>query len=75
MTSPGPSKIEAGAVVRNVELRMDRFGWEALERQSGALGVPEEELLRFALLYYIADIDSGRVARRIAEAPLPTPGQ
>ncbi|MHB8235303.1 MAG: hypothetical protein ACYDHT_11685 [Solirubrobacteraceae bacterium] len=46
---------------------MDRFGWEALEQECVRLGVSEEELVRFAIAYYLADVDSGRVARDIPE--------
>jgi hypothetical protein len=46
-------------------LRLDEFGWEAIEHESSRLGVSEEELVGFAVLYYLADLDSGRIARRL----------
>jgi hypothetical protein len=46
-------------------LTLDAFAWEALLQESAALGVPVDELAVFAILYYLADLDSGRVARRI----------
>jgi hypothetical protein len=49
-------------------LELDAFGREMLAQQCGELGVSEEELIRFALLYYLADLDSGRIARRIPDA-------
>jgi hypothetical protein len=48
-------------------LELDAFGREMLAQQCTELGVSEEELIRFALLYYLADLDSGRVARRIPD--------
>jgi hypothetical protein len=53
---------------RRVVLRLDRFAGAALEQESANLGVPVEELARFAVLYYLADLDSGRIAR-----PIPPP--
>jgi hypothetical protein len=32
-------------------------------------GVPVEELVSFAVMYYLADVDSGRIARRISRSP------
>lgn len=46
-------------------LKLDAFGREMLAQQCTELGVSERELIRFALLYYLADLDSGRIARRI----------
>lgn len=39
------------------------FAREALEREAIRLGVSVEELARFAVSYYLADLDSGRIAR------------
>jgi hypothetical protein len=57
--------IERGdhEVSRMVTLELDAFAWETLAEQSAALGVDVEELVTFAALYYIADIDSKRIAR------------
>lgn len=60
---------QSDGAVRKIELTLDRFAGEALEQQSEELGVPEHEIVRYALLYYLADLDSGRIARRIAGAP------
>jgi hypothetical protein len=46
-------------------LRIDRFAREAIERESAELGVSARELASFALLYYVADLNSGRIARRL----------
>jgi hypothetical protein len=49
----------------SVTLKLDTFAWEALTEQSSELGVSIEELVSFSVLYYIADIDSKRIARRL----------
>jgi len=33
--------------------------------------VPVGELITFSVLYYLADVDSGRIARQIAMSPYP----
>jgi hypothetical protein len=33
--------------------------------------VPLEELAAFAVRYYLADVDSGRISRRISRSPYP----
>jgi hypothetical protein len=48
-----------------VTFELDDFAWEALAEEAGAMNVPVEELGHFALLYYLADRDSGRIARRL----------
>jgi hypothetical protein len=50
---------------RRLSLDLDAFAWEALVEQSDELGVSMEELASFSVLYYIADLDSRRIARRI----------
>jgi hypothetical protein len=54
-----------------LSVRVEGFAREALEQESARLGVPVEELVGFAVLYYLADVDSGRVARRISSSPYP----
>jgi len=50
-------------------LRLHAFAWKALERQAAELGMEPEDLLGFSLLYYLADLDSGRISRRIDLSP------
>jgi hypothetical protein len=52
-----------------VTVELDGFAWEALESEAGSEGVGVEELVTFSVLYYLADIDSGRLARRISSSP------
>jgi hypothetical protein len=49
---------------RTLILELDRFAWEALTEQSAELDVSVDELVRFSVLYYLADHDSQRLARR-----------
>jgi hypothetical protein len=56
---------------RSVELQLDEFAWEALDAECAQLGVGIEDLLAFSLLYYLADLDSGRIARNITRSPYP----
>ncbi len=55
---------------RELMLKLDEFAWEAIQDESARQGVSAEELVAFAVLYYIADCDSGRIARRITPAEL-----
>jgi hypothetical protein len=45
-------------------LRLGEFAREALAEESARLGVSSEELASFSVMYYLADFDSGRIARR-----------
>jgi hypothetical protein len=54
----------------SLQLPLDEFTREALVLESERLGVPGEELAMFAIAYYLADLNSGRVARRIVGEPL-----
>lgn len=56
-----------------MEVSLEGFAWEALERESERSGVPVQELIAFAVLYYLADLDSGRVARQVMRSPFPSP--
>ncbi len=55
-------KDRAGATVA---VRLDDFGFEALRAEAARQGVPVEELAAYAVMYYLADLDSGRVARKL----------
>jgi hypothetical protein len=60
---------------RGVTVRLDGFAREAVEEESARLGVSVDDLVAFAVLYYLADIDSGRIARRISSSPHPDTSQ
>jgi hypothetical protein len=65
-TSPPPLQGEPGGDDLEVVVALPAEDWEALELESGLEGVPLERLLEHAVLALIADLDSGRVAVRIA---------
>lgn len=48
-----------------VEFELGEFTHKAVEREAAQMGVSSNELMAFAVLYYLADLDSGRIARRI----------
>jgi hypothetical protein len=48
-----------------LEVALDTFTAQALHAESERLGVSRQELVTFAIAYYLADLDSGRIARRI----------
>lgn len=48
-----------------VEFEIDAFAAERLEAAAAAQGVAEADLLRHALMYYLADLDRGRIAARV----------
>jgi len=56
---------DGGRTRHTLALEFDTFAWEALAEQAGELGVAIEELAAFSVLYYLADLDSKRIARRL----------
>jgi len=64
-----PAADRSRLPARSMSLRLDEFAWGAIEHESARLGVSEEELVAFAIVYYLADLDSGRIARRIPGRP------
>jgi hypothetical protein len=56
-------------VDHSITLRLSGFAWRAIEQESARQGVPVEEMLAFAAMYYLADVDSGRIAREVSLSP------
>ena len=54
--------------VQTLTLQLDGFAWETIVEQSAQMGVSVEDLATHAIMYYVADLDSGRIARRIPVA-------
>ncbi len=59
---------------RRLTLQLEGFAAEAIDEEADRLGITVDELISFSVLYYLADMDSGRIARRIATSPYPTGG-
>jgi hypothetical protein len=53
---------------RDLRIELDDATWAALSAEADRQGVPTDLLALHALLYYLADIDSGRVAAMIEDA-------
>jgi len=51
-------------------VQLDGFAAEAVDEEATRLGISVEELVSFSVLYYLADVDSGRIARQIGKSPL-----
>lgn len=71
MSTPAAQAHRDGDEPRSLVLRLDPFAWEAVDQ----LGVPMagslENFVAFCVLYYLADADSGRIARQIGRSPYP----
>jgi hypothetical protein len=63
--------------VPNVKLRLtiefDQFAWERINEEADRQRVTPEEIVRHAAMYYMADLDSGRVAMRVLREESPSP--
>src|SRR5918997_4609386 len=62
--SGGRGTTRAG-MMKSVNVRLDRFGQEALEEHMRATGESEADALDVAVRYYLGDADSGRVAWKV----------
>jgi hypothetical protein len=56
----------------SIALRLGESTTDALVAEAERLGIAAEELANFSVLYYLADLDSGRIARTIPP-PVPRP--
>lgn len=52
-------------------VQLEGFAAQAVDEEADRLGVTPEELVNFSVLYYLADMDSGRIARQILTRPHP----
>ena len=56
-----------------LEIEFPGFAWHRLKEEAQRNGVPVEDLVRHAVTYYLADLDSGRMAARPFRAAVETP--
>jgi hypothetical protein len=56
-----------GSSALELRLDLDASTWDALSGAAERHGVPVERMLVHAALYYVADMSSGRLARRLAD--------
>ena len=52
----------------DVKVRLDGETWQALQVEAERQDVSAADLTRHAVLYFLADLDSGRVADRLGTA-------
>jgi predicted transcriptional regulator len=57
-----------GSTGLDVVVRLDDDTWQALDDEAHRQGVSAESLARHALLYFLADVDSGRAGERLETA-------
>ncbi len=58
------------ALEKHMTVQLDGFTAEVIDEEANRLGIPVERLVSFSVLYYLADVDSGRIAWRAAKGPL-----
>jgi hypothetical protein len=58
---------------RSLTLTLESFAWKTLDEEAAREGLTLEELITFSVLYYLADVDSQRISRRISRSPYPRP--
>jgi hypothetical protein len=46
-----------------------------IDEKAAQEGVSADELITFSVLYYLADLDSGRISRQISRSPYHTSGR
>jgi hypothetical protein len=68
---PLSTELDSSGSSRELRVGLYSFAREALEQKAAQLDVSVEELVRFAVLYYLADDDSGRIARRLPSLSSP----
>jgi len=71
MNQPRSREAQGEDTDRSVTLTLKGFAWETLDEEAERERITTDELVTFAVLYYLADIDSGRIARRITRSPYP----
>jgi hypothetical protein len=70
MSRPRTLERQAAYVEHTVTVPLDGFAWDALEEEAAREGLAVEQVIGFAVLYYLADHDSGRISRRISASPI-----
>jgi hypothetical protein len=69
--SSAPRSDPGDTTEHRLTLRLHGFAWDALQEEATRGGLSAEELVAFSVLYYLADVDSGRVARAIPKTLYP----
>jgi hypothetical protein len=64
---PRLSRDTSGKPALELELDLDPDTWRELEKEAERQEVSVERLLTHAMIYFLADLDAGRVERRMLE--------
>jgi hypothetical protein len=72
MSPPRFGEAQGEHTERSITLTLEGFAWETLDEEAARERITTDELITFAVLYYLADVDSGRIARRITRSPFPS---
>ena len=62
---PRLPKAAAGKAALDLTVDLDRESWQELEAEAERQDVSVEAMLEHAIMYFLADIDSGRVEQRL----------
>jgi predicted DNA-binding ribbon-helix-helix protein len=62
------SPMASAAGAPHLTVRLDAATWQALHDEAERQAVSPAELTRHAVLYFLADVDSGRVGERLERA-------
>jgi hypothetical protein len=60
---------DAAPASEGIEVELDEETWTALAAGAERHGIAVERLAEYAYLHFLADLESGRLARRLAESP------
>lgn len=71
MSESRASDCQEARAERSLTLKLEGCTWETLCEEAAREGLTVEELITFSVLYYLADLDSGRIARRVSMSPYP----
>jgi hypothetical protein len=67
---PELARAEPGGATA-VEVEVDEETWRSLLEEAAAQSTDSETLARHALLFFLADVDSGRIASKLARVVRP----
>jgi hypothetical protein len=60
---------DAAPASERIQVELDEKTWAALTAAAKRQGIDAERLAEYAYLHFLADLESGRLAKRLAESP------
>jgi hypothetical protein len=73
MRAPQPGESTDIVAPRRLTLGLEAGTWKMIDEKAAQEGVSADELITFSVLYYLADLDSGRISRQISRSPYRRP--